>query len=157
MKILRPGRRSILIGAMISLVGGAVAVSMVIMLRMTYSPLFKGEEAIFIASALGGAFPAGVVVSRAFGWHGKKGWLIATLGAVGATVIGAFLGGLMMFQTLDEAIICVLMVGAIIGSTPLIALMWLAMMVLVHLIARRSILFAEIPADLDLVPGPDNL
>ncbi len=154
---LRPMRRSVTMAAMISLVGGATATAMLIYFRMIGSPMFRGEEVAFVSVALAGAFLAGLIVGVAFGRKGRKGWMLAAIGAICSTAIGAFLGGLMMFQTLEEAMICVVMIATIIGSTPLIALAWLAMMALVHVIARRSVLVAEVPADLDLVPGPDNL
>ena len=155
MSYFKFGQRHIVIGAMISLVGGATAfaISVVIM----GNSLFGGEDRAFLAVAFAGAFVAGVILAAAFGQSGRKGWMWAAFGALGTTALGAFLGGLMMFQNVYDAMFCIVMIFALIATTPLVAMAWLILMAAVHHVARRLVLVAEIPADLDLIPGPDDL
>ncbi len=150
-----PTTRAAIIGAMMSIVGGVTAIVMLWRFRASGSNILAGDEWAVVAVAVIGAFIAGMVVAPGFGRKGWRGWGFALLGAIAATASGAFIGGLILFQTLQEAMICVVMVGTSIVTFPITGLFWLAMMGGMQKLSL--ILVPEIPADLDLVPGPDNL
>jgi hypothetical protein len=156
MSFPKPSNRALMIGAMMSATGGLTAVAMFLGFRSDGSNLLKGEEIPVAIVAIIGAFLAGLITSPAFGRNGKIGLLLALVGAIGATATGAFFGGLLLFQTVDEAIICTVMLGISIVTSPLITgLPWLLMMGTVH--GAALVFIPKAPADLDLIPGPNNL
>lgn len=150
-----PSQRSAIIGAFISIVGGLTAIAMLASMRLQGNSLLGGDEVPVVAVALVGAFLAGLVIAPAFGRRGRIGWAIALAGAVATTVVGAFLGGFMLFGSLEDAMICVVMVGSSIVAFPITGLVWVAAMGGAQYLAL--VLVPKIPANLDLVPGPDNL
>ncbi len=154
MSDLIPSKRAAIIAAMMSIVGGATAIAMFLGFRVIGSRLLQGEEWVVVIVAFIGAFIAGLIVSPSFGSKGRVGWALALLGAIAATISGAFIGGLILFQSLEDAMICVFMVGSSILTQPITGLSWLAMMWGVQKLSL--ILVPKVPADLDLVPGPDN-
>jgi len=148
-------QRNAIISGLISGTGGVTAVGMLISFQIQGSNILEGGEAWFICVALIGAALAGVVVARAFGRPGWVGQVIAFGGAVIATMIGAFLGGLLMFGDVCAAMTSVMMVGFTIVSSPIAGLFWVTSMVAAQYVAL--FLVPKVPADFDLIPGPNNL
>ena len=155
MKIPIPSQRSVIISGLISATGGLTAVGMLISFRIQGNNMLLGAEVWFICVALIGAALAGFVVASAFGRRGRVGQIIALTGAVMATTIGAWLGGLLMFGEIDGAMASVVMVGLTIVSSPIAGLIWVTSMVAAQYVAL--FLVPKVPADFDLIPGPNNL
>lgn len=155
MSFLTTGPKAAIVAAMMSIVGAATAIAMLAALRRGGSTILEGSELGVVVVAAVGAFLAGLPLSCGFGRSGWLGMLIALTAAIAATALGAFLGGLLLFGTLGEAMICVVMVGSSIMQFPLVGLFWLTMMGMVHAVAL--VLVAKVPANLDLIPGPDDL
>jgi len=124
-------------------------------LRGAGSQLLFGREIAVVVVAVIGAFGAGFIMSSAFGRPGWAGWMICAVGAVLATTIGALLGGLLLFGNIADAYYCLFMVAISITSYPVTATGWVASMTAIQILAL--VFVPKIPADLDLVPGPDNL
>ena len=143
-------KRAAAIGAMVAAVGGLCG-----LLMQIPTTRLEPDAFIIVAVAAIGAFIAGLLLSPAFGRSGGVGWAWAYAGATAATWGGAFIGGLLMFQNVKDALICVLVVTASIVGMPILAVVWLSAMAGVHHAA--SVLFPKVPAVLDLVPGPDDL
>jgi hypothetical protein len=97
------------------------------------------HELPFVACAFVGATAAGLLLAPYFGWGGRRGALRATLGAVGATLGGAGLGGAAAFGLHDPLVGLVLgpifVAGSIVSSPP-VAAAWIASMALAHFSAR---------------------
>ncbi len=151
-----PSTRATMIGAMMSATGGLTAVVMFLGFRSDGINLLKGEEIPVVIVAVIGAFLAGLITSPAFGRKGKIGLLLALVGAICATATGAFLGGLLLFQAVGQGLGCAIMLGISFVTYPIITgLPWVLMMGAVH--GAALFLVPKVPADLDLIPGPNDL
>ena len=150
-----PSQRSVIISGLISATGGLTAVGILISFRIQRNNILSGEEAWFVCVALIGAALAGFVVAAAIGRPGWVGQIIALGGAVMATAIGAFLGGLLMFGDVNAAMASVTVVGVTIVTSAVAGLFWVTSMVAAPYVAL--LLVPKVPADFDLIPGPNNL
>ncbi len=118
--------------------GGIVSLAMVV---------FGGSMAMFLPVGEGfhlgaamGAGLAGLTLASCFGRPGRRGWAIAALGAVAATLLGAVVGagllGLIYFAPVKTgALGLIAILGAV--ENPIAVLIWAVCMAALHQAARR--------------------
>ena len=134
-------------GVLIGISGGLV------MLAMAATVLGENLQHTLVLSlfATAGALISGAMAAPLFGRYRWTGWLLAGLGALIATSLGAGIGGLLYFAfgellfgvgeavdvgLLEAAALSVALVLAAVFST-LVGLFWLAIMTLIHLVTRH--------------------
>jgi hypothetical protein len=121
------------IGAMVGLGGAAVMAA--IGFAHGGGGRLLWHELPFVACAFAGATAAGLLLAPFFGGGGRRGALRATLGAVGATLGGAGLGGAAAFGFHDPLVGVVLgpifVASSILSSLP-VAAAWISSMALAH-------------------------
>ncbi len=101
------------------------------------------EQSLAFAVTAGiGASISGAIVARLFGAEGLTGWMLATCGAVLATLMGAGSVGWMMTGA-RGADIAISAVSAALWEDPMTTLRWLVLMAVAQLVAvgeaRRDI------------------
>lgn len=107
--------------------------------------IFVGQEPGgngFVPFAIVGAAIAGAGFSRFFGGQGRRGWLMAALGSVVATLVGSFVAGLPLtsLYAVNGAPAALFIPPAFViaglASEPLGLPVWLLGMCATHLAAR---------------------
>ncbi len=110
----------------------------------------------FVFAAAVGAFLSGLLFAGFFGKSGRKAWLWWLAGSLLATGLGSFLGGVSFgahmsaidgFHSGESLVVGLLQIGGFAvlvvmlfapSEQPLIAVLWLVLMLLVHLVARLT-------------------
>ncbi len=98
-----------------------------------------------ILPAIIGAALAGMIFYALFGGAGRKGWLLAALGSVLVTSVGAMLAVLVLGFWSGESVLndlTVVLIGpwfimVMFDKTPLMILVWIGIMAAAHLVLRR--------------------
>ncbi|MEM8731064.1 MAG: hypothetical protein AAGF79_14225 [Pseudomonadota bacterium] len=101
-----------------------------------------------VAMALGGAI-GGAITAGLFGRHGVLGWLLGFVGGVLASLLGGFFGsalglvpdlissGFVLPDVVAVGFGFVLIPLSLVGE-PLMVAVWLALVVITHVLARRA-------------------
>ena len=127
---------------MIALSGLMVMASIMV---LTGDPMFTRDAAELCITAFLGAGAAGFASFWCFGHERRRGYLLALLGGVGATIIGAFLAGLMYFglfeqeglvDTLSISLLAAFFIMSMIVTTP-VGIVWVASMLGTHVITQQ--------------------
>ena len=139
-------KRRLITGALMGVSGGLLMIGLIVLScrRSMTSCMSSGDEALFPAFI--GAMLGGMAVYQLFGQQGRRGWLLATGGAVLATTIGASVG-LIVLGALVEGVPVLGKVEALF-SGPLVLLLafqrvpgaillWGGCMISSHLVLRR--------------------
>ena len=140
------------IAASLAVTGAVLMLAILVVLEGTAT-----EMAIMVPPAAIGAFLSGGLLAGLFGQNDKAGWLWALLGALLATTLGSFIGGLIWhfleglpdgpLQTGFFAFLVVMVIAP--ASQPLLIGPWLALMIGVHIAAffirRRHTLMDSTP------------
>jgi hypothetical protein len=97
----------------------------------------RHADLALVIPAACGAFIAGTIAAPLFGQPDRQGALLAILGAVVTTALGAAIAGLGLGLVMAEPMIpfvAPVMVAAMIVGTPHVLLVWLATMAGTHLV-----------------------
>lgn len=134
---LKPSHLRLRLAGLTAAAGGIVSVAMVLFGGSTARFLPTGDG--FHVAAVLGAGLAGLALAPTFGRPGWLGWIMATIGAVGATLLGAFAGAAMIGLVFGQALIGSLGLVAILGAAenPVAVLIWGLTMAALHLEAGR--------------------
>ncbi len=135
---LIPSRLRLKLAGMTALAGGIVSVAMVIVGGPMARFLPSGDG--FHLAALVGAGCAGFFCAGGFGRAGRRGWMMASLVAVVATVTGAIVGSTLIGVTAGTVTGSGMGLLAILdaSSSPAAVGIWGATMALLHIMARAA-------------------
>lgn len=139
-------KRCLITGALTGVSGWLLMISLIVMIcrGSLSSCISSGDE--FLFPAFIGAVLGGMVVYRFFGQTGRRGWLLAAGAAVVATVIGAFVGlivlgviqeGMKVFGEPKMLVSGPFFLFLALGKAPGALLIWGASMITTHLALRR--------------------
>ena len=96
----------------------------------------SADGALFVGFATGGAALGGVATAPLFGWPGRNGVVLAALGAVAATALGAALAGFAIGLPSGLAgaglVYGPVTVGAALATSPVVLAAWVLTMACAH-------------------------
>jgi len=98
--------------------------------------LGRGNVAYIVAAAAVGAYLAGLLFAGLFGRPGPRGWGLAALGLIAATLVGSAIGGTFVVPIAGTLTAPFLLYG-IAREAPWLLVLWAAGGAALHLWARR--------------------
>ncbi len=112
--------------------------------NFSFSNCFASANEVLLPAIIGAAL-AGMLFYALFGRAGRRGWLLAALGAVLATAVGAMLAVLVLGLWGGEGILedpSVVLFGPwfimmMFDQHPVAILLWMGVMAAAHLVLRR--------------------
>lgn len=134
---LKPSHLRLRLAGLTAAAGGIVSVAMVLFGGSTARFLPTGDG--FHVAAVLGAGLAGLALAPTFGRPGWIGWIIAAIGAVGATLIGAMAGSTLIGLAFGQITFTGFGLVAIVGAAenPVAVLIWGLTMAALHVEAGR--------------------